>query len=131
MTFARLTVLIVTVGCLQMGCETVGKGITKRQFNSAWENLEAGYTPEKVLLLIGEPREKHPPSAGKLATWIYSQPEVVGTRTTREDVSILPDGKTIPVYETEDVMGNVEYHLRWEHGYLVTWERVVPRQALN
>ncbi len=45
----------------------------------------------------------------------------------REDVSIGPDGKTVPVYRDEEVIGNVEFHLRFRNGYLVSWERIVPK----
>ncbi len=48
------------LGVLLMGCETIGSGLTNRQFDTAWEALDAGLTPEIAIARLGEPREKRP-----------------------------------------------------------------------
>ena len=61
--------------------------------------------------------------------WIYTRPEVVGTRTqmTGEQDILLPNGKntiSVPDYEDVDISVIAAYHLRWSKGRLVEWERL-------
>ena len=127
-----LTCLLVTL--LLGGCLAVGGGITERQWNAALDALEPGLTTQQVTRMLGEPREKHAaePDAGHDAVWIYSRPEIVGSRTVLagEHDILLPNGKdtlSVPDYEERDVTVIAEYHLRWTGETLATWERIVDR----
>jgi hypothetical protein len=129
---ARLATLILGTTMLVVtfsGCETIGGGVTARQFDQAWNSLSAGLTPEDVLNSLGEPREKRvvPSRTDPKSVWVYSRFEVVGTRTVVVEGAIGPGGTGIPTYEDEDVTAIVEFHLTWDDGSLVSWERIEPK----
>lgn len=122
--------LVLTVG----GCLTVGGGITERQWNAALAALEPGQTQRHVLTQLGEPRERRDAEADDAfdSVWIYSRPEVAGTRPTLvgEHEVLLPNGRhtvSVPDYEDTDIVVIAEYHLRWTGDTLAEWERIVAR----
>ena len=135
MSARRPLILVSLLAALLLGgCLAVGGGITERQWNAALEALEPGLTQQQVTRMLGEPREKNAsePGADHDSVWIYSRPEVTGTRTvlTAEHDILLPNGKntqTVPDYEDRDVRVIAEYHLRWTGETLTTWERIVDR----
>ena len=129
LAFASLLPTLLLGGCL-----AVGGGITERQWNAALEALEPGLTQQQVTRMLGEPREKNAaePEADTDSVWIYSRPEITGTRTvlTGEHDILLPNGKntlSVPDYEDRNVTVIAEYHLHWNGETLADWERVVDR----
>jgi hypothetical protein len=113
------------------GCATTG--IPERHWNAGYAALKPGQTPAEVCLALGEPREIVPadPATEQWVTWIYSRPEPVGWRVAQtgdHDIP-LPNGQgtvTVPQYEDQDVIKNVEYHLIWESHRLQQWHRIIP-----
>jgi len=123
-TFNVLFLLAGTL--LWTGCETLGTGITKREFNQAWSDLAVGQTQSDILAKIGEPRERRRNTTQSEydEVWIYSQLEKVGERTEITEGAVGPGGVGIPTYEQVAVREIIQYHLRWQEGSLVSWERI-------
>lgn len=126
------SVLLALLCFALLGCESTG--LTERRWNRGYAALAPGLEPADVLISIGNPRDIVPadPSSGTPETWIYSRPERVGrtiTQTGENDIP-LPHGNgtvTVPVYEDQDVIKRVEYHLTWTDQRLQSWARIVTR----
>ncbi len=126
-----LTVLLTGLALLLTGCVTVGVGKTEREWNAALKALEPGLTQAQLLTMLGEPRERIAPSPEDTfdSKWIYSRPEIIGTRNkmTGEHDIRLPNGKdtvTVPTFEDRDIRVIAEYHLYWQGDVLTDWERI-------
>ncbi|WP_221031996.1 hypothetical protein [Actomonas aquatica] len=127
----RSLALLSLLPLLFGGCLAVGTGVTERQWNAALKALEPGLTQAQLLRMMGEPRERVPAETDDNfdTVWIYSRPEVIGTRPelVGEHDIMLPNGKhtmSVPDYEDTDITVIAEYHLHWRGETLVDWERV-------
>ncbi len=122
---STFTIGWLALSLLGTGCETIGQGITEREFNTAWRALETGQTQAELFAVFGEPRERRsqPADTGLDEIWVYSQREIVGYKTEKSEGALSPSGGGIPTYEDVPIYEIVEYHLRWQDGQLVSWRR--------
>ncbi len=128
----RFTITLATVLLLSLangGCESVGKGLTAREFDERLENLAPGTTQEAVLELLGDPRDRLETSEAPDAdsVWVYTRMEKTGTRTVINEGAIGPGGVGIPTYEEEDVNSIIQFRVFWQDGAFVRWERFEPK----
>lgn len=130
-TLCRLVLALMLMEAWS-GCLVVGGGLTSRQWLAGWDGLTADLSPEAVTARLGAPREVTSPgedAPGIDEVWLYTRPEVTGTRTVHEgehDIR-LPNGRiiSVPDYVDKDVRVIAEYRLYWTAEKLVRWERTV------
>ena len=127
----RLALVFGVLGLtlLLAGCVTIGEGVTAREFDQGLESLTPGMTQTSVLATLGEPREKRAADANTDhdSVWVYSRFEVVGTKTVINEGALGGVAAGIPTYEEEDITEIVQFHLEWDDGVLVRWERIEPK----
>jgi hypothetical protein len=126
---STFTTLLLPLAIFVAGCETLGEGITAREFDERLETLAPGTTQEAVLELLGEPRDRLEASEATDAdsVWVYSRMEKTGTRTVINEGALGPGGAGIPSYEEEDVNSIIQFRLFWQDGAFVRWERFEPK----
>lgn len=129
MTLLRHTLLPLLAILLLVGCETLGTGMTTREFNRIWDSLEVGQTQDELFALLGEPRERKSakPDQDHDEVWIYSQLETIGYTTEIEEGAVGPGGAGLPTYREVPKQEIVQYHLHWQDSTLISWERIEPR----